>query len=37
LTGQRYDFRPINPANQRKTALDRWYSHLERNDGKLLK
>jgi hypothetical protein len=36
LTGQRYDFRPINPANQRKVALDRWYSHLERNDGKLL-
>ena len=36
LTGQRYEFRSINPANQRKTALDRWYSHLERNDGKLL-
>jgi hypothetical protein len=36
LTGQRYEFRSINPANQRKTALDRWNSHLERNDGKLL-
>ena len=36
LTGQRYDFRPINPANQRKVALERWYSHLERNDGSLL-
>lgn len=36
LTGQRYDYRPINPANQRKVAVDRWYSHLDRNDGKLL-
>ncbi len=36
LTGQRYDYRPINPANQRKVAVDRWYAHLERNDGKLL-
>ena len=36
LTGQRYDYRPINPANQRKVAVDRWYSHLERNGGALL-
>jgi hypothetical protein len=36
LTGQRYDYRPINPANQRKVALDRWYAHLERNKGSLL-
>ena len=36
LTGQRYDYRSINPANQRKVAIDRWYSHLERNDGALL-
>ena len=35
LTGQRYDYRPINPANQRKVAVDRWYSHLERNKGAL--
>ncbi|NQV27971.1 MAG: hypothetical protein HQ518_26780 [Rhodopirellula sp.] len=36
LTGQRYDYRPINPANQRKVALDRWHAHLERNKGALL-
>lgn len=36
LTGQRYDYRPINPANQRKVAVDRWFSHLERNNGALL-
>ncbi|MFT4556722.1 MAG: hypothetical protein ACI92S_002072 [Planctomycetaceae bacterium] len=36
LTGQRYDYRSINPANQRKVAVDRWYSHLERNNGALL-
>lgn len=36
LTGQRYDYRPINPDNQRKVAIDRWYSHLERNSGALL-
>ena len=36
LTGQRYDYRPINPANQRKVAVDRWYTHLERNKGALL-
>jgi hypothetical protein len=36
LTGQRYDYRPINPANQRKVAVDRWYSHLERNKGTLI-
>ncbi|MGZ0168046.1 MAG: hypothetical protein ACKVHE_00660 [Planctomycetales bacterium] len=36
LTGQRYDYRPINPANQRKVTLDRWHAHLERNNGSLL-
>ena len=36
LTGQRYDYRPINPANQRKVAVDRWFSHLDRNNGALL-
>ena len=36
LTGQRYDYRAINPANQRKVAVDRWYAHLERNKGALL-
>ena len=36
LTGQRYDYRPINPANQRKVAVDRWYTHLERSKGALL-
>lgn len=36
LTGQRYDYRPINPANQRKVAVERWLSHLQRNKGTLL-
>jgi hypothetical protein len=36
LTGQRYDYRPINPVNQRKVAVERWYSHLERNGGALI-
>lgn len=36
LTGQRYDYRPINPANQRKAAVDRWHAHLERNKGALI-
>lgn len=36
LTGQRYDYRPINPANQRKVALDRWQSHLDRNGDAFL-
>lgn len=36
LTGQRYDYRPINPVNQRNVAVERWYSHLERNSGALL-
>ncbi|MDA1162025.1 MAG: hypothetical protein O3B13_02875 [Planctomycetota bacterium] len=35
LTGQRYDYRAINPVNQRKASVDRWYSHLERNKGTL--
>jgi hypothetical protein len=36
LTGQRYDYRPINPLNQRRVAVERWYSHLERNGGSLI-
>ena len=36
LTGQRYDYRPINPLNQRRVAVERWYSHLERNSGSLI-
>tara|TARA_R110002072_G_scaffold173600_2_gene328283 strand:- start:52324 stop:54642 length:2319 start_codon:yes stop_codon:yes gene_type:complete len=36
LTGQRYDYRPINPSNQRKVAVDRWYAHLERNKDALI-
>lgn len=36
LTGQRYDYRPINPPNQRKVAVDRWHSHLDRNNGALI-
>ena len=37
LTGQRYDYRPNLPKDQRRVAMKRWESHLEKNDGKLLK
>ncbi|MFP6765562.1 MAG: hypothetical protein VB858_18180, partial [Planctomycetaceae bacterium] len=37
LTGQRYDFRPINPPNQRRVAVDRWDQHLKKNDELLVK
>jgi hypothetical protein len=34
--GQRYDYRPLNPENQRKVALQRWETHLKKNGGALL-
>lgn len=37
LTGQRYDYRPNLPKDQRRVAMKRWESHLDKNDGKLLK
>jgi len=36
LTGQRHDYRPNLPEDQRRVAMKRWESHLEKNDGKLL-
>ena len=37
LTGQKYDYRPINPPNQRKVAINRWEQHLKKNDDQLIK
>jgi len=34
--GQRYDYRPLNPQNQRNVALQRWEIHLMKNGGALL-
>lgn len=36
LTGQRYDYRPLNPENQRKVAIQRWEGHLAKNGDRLL-
>ncbi len=36
LTGQRYDYRPNNPEDQRRAAMKRWEAHLKKNDGKLI-
>ena len=36
LTGQRHDYRPNLPVEQRRVAVKRWESHLEKNGGKLL-
>lgn len=36
LTGLRYSYRPLNPAGQRGTSMDRWRAHLEQ-EGALLK
>ena len=36
LTGQRHDYRPNLPVEQRRVAMKRWESHLEKTDGKLL-
>lgn len=33
LTGQRYDYRPLNPENQRNVAVQRWETHLSKNGG----
>lgn len=37
LTNQRYDYRPVNPPNQRRVAVERWEDHLRKNDDLLLK
>lgn len=37
LTNQRYDYRPVNPPNQRRVAVERWEQHLRKNDNLLLK
>lgn len=36
LTGQRFDYRPNLPRDQRLAALKRWESFLEKNDGRLV-
>ena len=37
LTNQRYDYRPVNPPNQRRVAIERWEQHLRKNENLLLK
>ena len=36
LTGQRHDYRAINPVNQRRVAIKSWEEHIEKNKGALL-
>ena len=36
LTGQKHEYSPINPLGQRRAAVDRWYSHLEKKGGALV-
>lgn len=36
LTGQRYDYRPLNPENQRNVAIQRWQAHLKKTGGSLV-
>lgn len=36
LTGLKNDYSPINPPGQRRAAVDRWYSHLEKRGGALV-
>ncbi|MBI1311116.1 hypothetical protein GC176_07390 [bacterium] len=36
LTGQKYDYRPNNPEDQRRAAVKRWEAHLSKHSGKLL-
>ncbi len=35
LTGQRYDYRPLSPEVQRRSAVNRWLSHIKKK-GALL-
>jgi hypothetical protein len=37
LTGQRYDYRPVDAAGRRKVAVERWEQHLKKNDDLLVK
>ncbi len=36
LTGLKHEYSPINPPGQRRAAVDRWYSHLEKKGGALV-
>lgn len=36
LTGLKNEYSPINPPGQRRAAVDRWYSHLEKKGGALV-
>jgi len=36
LTGLKHEYSPINPPSQRRAAVDRWYSHLEKKGGALV-
>lgn len=37
LTGQRYDYRPVDAAGRRNVAVERWEQHLKKNDELLVK
>jgi hypothetical protein len=37
LTGQRYDYRPVDAVGRRKVAVARWKQHLKKNDDLLVK
>ena len=36
LTGLKHEYRPVNPANQRNVAVERWLKELEKHKGALL-
>lgn len=36
LTGLKHEYSPINPPGQRRAAVDRWYSHIEKKGGALV-
>lgn len=36
LTGLKHDYSPINPAGQRRVAIERWHLHLEKKGGALV-
>jgi hypothetical protein len=36
LTGLKFDYSPNNPPGQRRTAVDRWYNHLDKKGGALV-
>jgi hypothetical protein len=37
LTGQRYDYRSVDPPGRRKVAVAHWEQHLKKNDDLLVK